>query len=191
MGLFTFTSGLLIVAVIFLIISVIVCIFTAIARLLKFISNIIIIHKGDGNWWKGIIPFYNRWVRYHLAFDKKRALIVFIADMIISGILGVIGIVMFIATCTANIVESSKYYIQSYDAWSRALGDVFIISLIAIMLVKMVYSLVYRYGTYGICKAFGRENGFCIAALFIPVIASSIVAFSNDIYMEDVGETRV
>ena len=191
MGLVTFTASLLAASFIFLIILVIVGIFTLFIRLMKLISNIIIIKKGDGNWWKGIIPFYNRWVRYNLAFDKKRALIVFIADMIISGILGVIYTLMFIATCAANIVESSKYSIQSYDTWSRAIGDVFIISLIAIMLVKMVYSLVYRYGTYGICRAFGRENGFCIAAFFIPVIASTLVAFSNDEYIEDVEETKV
>ena len=59
-----------------------------ILRLLQVAINCVVIHKGEGNWWKGLIPFYSRYVKYHLAFNHKTAVLVFVVDMVVLAILG-------------------------------------------------------------------------------------------------------
>ena len=41
---------------------------------------------------------------------------------------------------------------------------------------------------FAMCRAFGKETGFCVAAFFVPTIISAIIAFGSSEYMEDVIE---
>ena len=167
-----------------------------IMRLLQIAINCVVIYKGEGNWWKGLIPFYSRYVKYHLAFNHKTAVLVFIVDMVVLAILGGLITVSTVMSGVSDAVASnSGYYTTvasnpptSFDSLVTLVGLTSMILSGIMFLVRIASSLIYRFATYALCKSFGRETGFCVCAFFFPVITSAIVAFGPDEYCEYLTE---
>ena len=182
MEMFIYIFGILGGTIVLLILCVLLCMSSVIIRAIKVPINCVLIHKAGEAWWKGLIPFYNRWVRYHIGFNSRTALLVFIVDMVITALYGMLYFIVSILAYGPGILNGSS----NANFFNTAFGTATVVLSMVVFLVKMIYSLVYRYGTYAICKAFGRKQGFCIAALFIPIITSLIVLFSESEYTGDV-----
>ena len=167
-----------------------------IMRLLQVAINCVVIHKGEGNWWKGLIPFYSRYVKYHLAFNHKTAVLVFVVDMVVIAILSGLAIATTVMSGVSDAIASnSGYYTTvaynaptSFDSWVTLFGLANMIITGVMGLFRLVSSIIYRLTTVALCKSFGRETGFCVCAFFFPVITSAIVAFGPDEYCEYLTE---
>ena len=196
MGLAVFMLFIGGIFMVFMIIWIAGFLIRGIMRLLQVAINCVVIHKGEGNWWKGLIPFYSRYVKYHLAFNHKTAVLVFVVDMVVLAILGGLVIAATIMSGVGNAIElNSGYYSSatynaptSFDSWVTLFGLANMILSGIILIVRIAASLIYRFTTFALCKSFGRETGFCVCAFFFPVITSAIVAFGPDEYCEYLTE---
>ena len=182
-------TGILVIAAILLIIGGALSLLSTGLSIFRIAVDCVIIHKGEGNWWKGLIPFYSRWVYIHLGFAHKSAVMVFIIEMILF-------VVSFGLRLTVNILEevndafanSSVNLSDSFYNTMLAMSGVGLILALITLVVLFVYSLEKRFTVFAMCKAFGKETGMCVAAFFVPTIISAIIAFGSSDYQDDVIE---
>ena len=149
----------------------------------------VLIHKADGNWWKGLIPFYNRWTYLHIGFNHKTAIMLFIIDTILYVITFCVRLVLNITQEVSDTFTSSpdlSSYMSSSTSTTVSIV-ILILSLVALLLL-FILTLERRFSTFAMCRAFGKDTGLCVAAFFVPTIIGAIIAFGSSEYQEDVIE---
>ncbi len=164
----------------FLIIYVILLLFVIIVSIFMIVVRCMLINKAEpGAWWKGIIPIYNRWAVYDISFNRKTTILIFILDLVFTfGATG-INIVSKGVTNVANLSTNNNVV----DGTLLAVTGLFSIIGGVIGLVSLVLK---GYANYALAHAFGRETGFCVLAIFFPLIMMAIMAFNPNIeYTED------
>ena len=164
----------------FLFIYVILLLFIIIVSIFMIVVRCMLINKAEpGAWWKGIIPIYNRWAVYDISFNRKTTILVFILDLVFTfGTTG-INLVSKGVTNIANLSTNSN----AVDGTLLAVTGLFSIIGGVIGLVALVLK---GYAHYALAHAFGRETGFCVLAIFFPLIMMAIMAFNPNIeYTED------
>ena len=164
----------------FLIIYVILLLFVIIVSIFMTVVRCMLINKAEpGAWWKGIIPIYNRWAVYDISFNRKTTILIFILDLVFTfGATG-INIVSKGVTNVANLSTNNNVV----DGTLLAVTGLFSIIGGVIGLVSLVLK---GYANYALAHAFGRETGFCVLAIFFPLIMMAIMAFNPNIeYAED------
>lgn len=166
----------------FLFIYLILLLFVIIVSIFMIVVRCMLINKAEpGAWWKGIIPIYNRWAVYDISFNRKTTILVFILDLVFTfGTTG-INIVSRGVTNIANL--STNNNVSAVDGTLLAVTGLFSIIGCVIGLVALVLK---GYAHYALAHAFGRETGFCVLAIFFPLIMMAIMAFNPNIeYTED------
>ena len=164
----------------FLFIYVILLLFIIIVSIFMIVVRCMLINKAEpGAWWKGIIPIYNRWAVYDISFNRKTTILVFILDLVFTfGTTG-INLVSRGVTNIANLSTNNHVV----DGTLLAVTGLFSIIGGVIGLVAVVLK---GYANYALAHAFGRETGFCVLAIFFPLIMMAIMAFNPNIeYAED------
>ena len=104
MGVLALYLGIVIIASI---IGLLICVF-------KIVCNCLIINKAEGNWWKGIIPFYNKYTLFTLAFNQKTATVMFILYVILM-------VITFIVNGFSNVVQAISNSSSNYGNTSSSM----------------------------------------------------------------------
>ncbi len=188
-----FLFGIFAIIIVFLIIELIAVGLSFLLGIYKIILKCLVIAKSGEDGWKGLIPFYGTYVYYHLGFNHKTAVILFVADTVLFVSLTIIN---FMFRVVYNFYENTVPTANSYTGSPSSLNSLLqsfsnssgvettlliaatIIGLIA-ALVNLIYFVLKSIKNYAVSHAFGMETGFCIVSLFLPVITNSIIAFSS------------
>ena len=167
----------------YLIIIVIVCIISILVLIFKTVLNCLIINKAEGNWWKGLIPFYNRYTLYTLAFNQKTAVMMFIIYMITYVATFIINGFSRASQAVSNVAQGSSSSSTGAILGVMA-GASLIIALISwlVAIVQLVIRCIYQ---FAIGKSFGMETWFNVLSIFFPTITAAILAFGSAEYEGD------
>lgn len=151
----------------------------------KIVCNCLIINKGEGNWWKGIIPFYNKYTLFTLAFNQKTAKVMFILYVILM-------VITFIVNGFSNVVQIISNKSSNYGNTSSSMtaiaavvaGAGLIIWLISMIVTigQLVIRSIYQ---FAIGKSFGMETWFNVLSIFFPTITAGVLAFGRAEYEGD------
>lgn len=149
----------------------------------KLVCNCLIINKAEGNWWKGIIPFYNRYTLFTLAFNQKTAVMMFIAFIILN-------VITFFLNGFSNVIEgfNNSYSGSSSSSSGAILGVLAGASLIMVLIsgiVTLLQLAIRCFYHFGIGKSFGMPTWFNVLSIFFPTITSAVLAFGSAEYEGD------
>lgn len=182
-------AALLGLVVILLLVTMVITALSYLIMIFRIVVECVLINKADGNWWKGLIPFYRRWVYLHIGFGHKTAIMMFVIDMILYAITFCLRLVLNITQEVSDaITESADLSSLMTDSTRLTVDGAIIILSLVTLIFLFVFALERRFQTFALCRAFGKETGFCVAAFFVPTIISAIIAFGSSEYMEDVIE---
>ena len=182
-------AALLGLVVILLLVTMVITVLSYLIMIFRIVVECVLINKADGNWWKGLIPFYRRWVYLHIGFGHKTAIMMFVIDMILYAITFCLRLVLNITQEVSDaITESADLSSLMTDSTRLTVDGAIIILSLVTLIFLFVFALERRFQTFALCRAFGKETGFCVAAFFVPTIISAIIAFGSSEYMEDVIE---
>ena len=182
-------AALLGLVVILLLVTMVITALSYLIMIFRIVVECVLINKADGNWWKGLIPFYRRWVYLHIGFGHKTAIMMFVIDMILYAITFCLRLVLNITQEVSDaITESADLSSLMTDSTRLTVDGAIIILSLVTLIFLFVFALERRFSTFALCRAFGKETGFCVAAFFVPTIISAIIAFGSSEYMEDVIE---
>ena len=182
-------AALLGLVVILLLATMVITALSYLIMIFRIVVECVLINKADGNWWKGLIPFYRRWVYLHIGFGHKTAIMMFVIDMILYAITFCLRLVLNITQEVSDaITESADLSSLMTDSTRLTVDGAIIILSLVTLIFLFVFALERRFQTFALCRAFGKETGFCVAAFFVPTIISAIIAFGSSEYMEDVIE---
>lgn len=182
-------AALLGLVVILLLVTMVITALSYLIMIFRIVVECVLINKADGNWWKGLIPFYRRWVYLHIGFGHKTAIMMFVIDMILYAITFCLRLVLNITQEVSDaITESADLSSLMTDSTKLTVSGAIIILSLVTLIFLFVFALERRFSTFALCRAFGKETGFCVAAFFVPTIISAIIAFGSSEYMEDVIE---
>lgn len=182
-------TALLGLVVILLLVTMVITALSYLIVIFRIVVECVLINKADGNWWKGLIPFYRRWVYLHIGFGHKTAIMIFVIDMILYAITFCLRLVLNITQEVSDaITESADLSSLMTDSTRLTVSGAIIILSLVTLIFLFVFALERRFSTFALCRAFGKETGFCVAAFFVPTIISAIIAFGSSEYMEDVIE---
>lgn len=182
-------TALLGLVVILLLVTMVITALSYLIMIFRIVVECVLINKADGNWWKGLIPFYRRWVYLHIGFGHKTAIMMFVIDMILYAITFCLRLVLNITQEVSDaITESADLSSLMTDSTRLTVSGAIIILSLVTLIFLFVFALERRFQTFALCRAFGKETGFCVAAFFVPTIISAIIAFGSSEYMEDVIE---
>ena len=182
-------TALLGLVVILLLVTMVITALSYLIMIFRIVVECVLINKADGNWWKGLIPFYRRWVYLHIGFGHKTAIMMFVIDMILYAITFCLRLVLNITQEVSDaITESADLSSLMTDSTRLTVDGAIIILSLVTLIFLFVFALERRFQTFALCRAFGKETGFCVAAFFVPTIISAIIAFGSSEYMEDVIE---
>ncbi len=178
---------------VFFLVIVFVPMFIAVAGIIfvkatKLVTGCVFLDKAGDQVWKAFVPFYNNLALLNLGFEKKSALILFIAD-IASFVL--MYLIYFATTLLSGIFSSmeSVLYGSSYHGTPEMPAPMMIISIISMLIVYFfcfIRTVVFRMRTYALARTFNQEKWFCILCLFFPLILSIILCFKRERYTGDV-----
>ena len=107
------------------------------------ICNWKLLEKAGEPGWKALIPFYNVYTIYDIAFTRPTSIVFF-----------VIFCVMYVFIC---------------------------IPYLGAFLFSMVVGVLTAIRGYAVAKAFGRDTGMCVCAIFFAPVIFAILAFSKNI----------
>ena len=182
-------AAILGLVVILLLVTMVITALSYLIMIFRIVVECVLINKADGNWWKGLIPFYRRWVYLHIGFGHKTAIMMFVIDMILYAITFCLRLVLNITQEVSDaITESADLSSLMTDSTRLTVDGAIIILSLVTLIFLFVFALERRFQTFALCRAFGKETGFCVAAFFVPTIISAIIAFGSSEYMEDVIE---
>lgn len=182
-------AALLGLVVILLLVTMVITALSYLIMIFRIVVECVLINKADGNWWKGLIPFYRRWGYLHIGFGHKTAIMMFVIDMILYAITFCLRLVLNITQEVSDaITESADLSSLMTDSTRLTVDGAIIILSLVTLIFLFVFALERRFQTFALCRAFGKETGFCVAAFFVPTIISAIIAFGSSEYMEDVIE---
>lgn len=188
--------------VIFLVLLLAFVLFSLVGRVVKLIFFVykialrcVIINKGEGgNWWKGLIPFYNMYTYYHLCFNHKTAILFFVANTILTVLYFVMGFVLYVAAQAIDTLgSSSSVFASPYSSYSSAsnfgvddAGTIVLLSLFFIFnMIILINAFIKAYVNAAMSYAFGMGTVFIVSSIFFGYFTNSIIAFNRDIYYED------
>lgn len=164
-----------------LLIGLIGSIISGIIKIMRIVINCLIINKAGDDFWKGLIPFYCRYVLFDLAFNHKTAVVMFVIYIVSNIMMFGLGVIM----------KTMEYIAETYND-IQTITDTFMVVALVMgsvnLLIWLVVQAVNRFYSFAIARAFGHETGFCIAAIFFPLITSAILAFGSNEYVSDVTE---
>ncbi len=124
--------------------------------ILLIVSNCFIFKKAGEKWWKALIPIYNAYVFYKIAWKTEY----FKAMLIAAIVYGIAYVFLY-----AGLLITSPG------------GLLFLaILLFAVAVVMLVAEIALL---RGLCKNFGAGVGFFFGLLFLPFIFFPILAFSK------------
>ena len=182
-------AAILGLVVILLLVTMVITALSYLIMIFRIVVECVLINKAEGNWWKGLIPFYRRWVYLHIGFGHKTAIMMFVIDMILYAITFCLRLVLNITQEVSDaITESADLSSLMTDSTRLTVSGAIIILSLVTLIFLFVFALERRFSTFALCRAFGKETGFCVAAFFVPTIISAIIAFGSSEYMEDVIE---
>ena len=187
-------AALIGIVIVILVIEMIILALSSILWIYKIILKCLILSKGGEDGWKGLIPFYSTYLYNHLGFAHKTAVLFFIMEMVASAVYTVIYGVYRITDQYIEVISqpgSSTYNPYSLYAILSGSGaninwadtTVYIISFVVagiLILLNIFLFIIKGIKNYAVSKAFGMETGFCICAIFLPVITNSIIAFNHN-----------
>ena len=112
--------------------------------------------KAGNKGWKAIVPFYNVYTLYRVAWKKKMFWVMVGAAAfsgIVSGVVGGLGL-----------------HIPENLTWISALVD--LVCWIVVLVVEIRLQVM-------LAKAFGKGGGFAVGLIFLPIIFYPILAFGK------------
>lgn len=167
----------------YLVVFIIVFAIVILISIFKIVLNCLIINKAEGNWWKGLIPFYNRYTLYTLAFNQKTAVMMFIIYMITYVATFILNGFSRTSQAVSNVAQGSSSSSTGAILGVMA-GASLIIALISwlVAIVQLVIRSIYQ---FAIGKSFGRETWFNVVSIFFPTITAAILAFGSAEYEGD------
>ena len=175
MGVLALYLGIVIIASI---IGLLICVF-------KIVCNCLIINKAEGNWWKGIIPFYNKYTLFTLAFNQKTATVMFILYVILMVITFIVNgfsnVVQIISDSSSNYGNTSSSMTAIAAVVAGAGLIIWLISMI-VSIGQLVIRSIYQ---FAIGKSFGMETWFNVLSIFFPTITAAVLAFGRAEYEGD------
>ena len=121
--------------------------------ILQVIANWRIFTKAGEAGWKSIIPVYNDYVSYKIAWQTSYFWISFVLEIAASGI----------------------------DQYTNSHGSIWILTVLVgvIRLIVGIISILY---SVKLAKAFGRGAGFAVGLIFLQPIFLLILGFGDDRY---------
>lgn len=166
-------------------IVIIACIIGLLISVFKVVCNCLIINKGEGNWWKGLIPFYNKYTLFTLAFNQKTATVMFILYVILMVITFIVNgfsnVVQVISNSSSNYGNSSSSMTAIAAVVAGAGLIIWLISMI-VTIGQLVIRSIYQ---FAIGKSFGMETWFNVLSIFFPTITAAVLAFGRAEYEGD------
>lgn len=167
----------------YLLVFIIVFAIVILISIFKIVLNCLIINKAEGNWWKGLIPFYNRYTLYTLAFNQKTAVMMFIIYMITYVATFILNGFSRTSQAVSNVAQGSSSSSTGAILGVMA-GASLIIALISwlVAIVQLVIRSIYQ---FAIGKSFGMETWFNVLSIFFPTITAAILAFGSAEYEGD------
>ncbi|MCR4648285.1 MAG: hypothetical protein K5776_04320 [Lachnospiraceae bacterium] len=167
----------------------------------KIIIKCLIISKGGDDGWKGLIPFYGNYVYYHLGFNHKTSVILFVADTVLFVSLTIIN---FMFQITYNFYDQAFSQTSSYTSSTTSFNNLLqsvsspslgggettlaiVLTILSLILgfVSILSWVIKSIKNFAVTHAFGMETGFCVCSIFFPIITNSILAFSSTAQHED------
>lgn len=112
--------------------------------------------KAGEKGWKAIVPFYNAYTLYKVAW-KKKMFWVMVGAAAFSGIVG-------------GIVDGLGLQIPENWMWISALVDLVCWIVVLVTEIRLQVKLA---------KAFGKGGGFAVGLIFLPIIFYPILAFGK------------
>jgi hypothetical protein len=150
--------GFLLVGLVFLLIYMLIVL---VFIVLHVIAMWRIFSKAGEKGWKAIIPFYNLYVMYKIAW-KKKFFWIFVGLTFGGGLLS--GV---ISGLTGNFVLSNS---------------LMILQLISVIILSIIFF-------HKLSKSFGKDAGFTVGLIFLNTIFSLILAFGSAGYIGPGGAT--
>ncbi len=168
-------------SVLFLVIWAAAWLVLCLVKIFRVICNCLIINKAGEDFWKGLIPFYNMYVLFDLAFNHKTAVVMFIIYVFST-------VITFGLSVTDRIIGLFAEQYSDIQTIYNTLALITVAIGLLNLLIFLLVTAVKRFYSFAIARAFGHETGFCVAAIFFPTITSAILAFGSNEYVSDVTE---
>ena len=133
------------------------------------------IHPG-----KFFIPIYGSYLAYDIADCRG----IFIAQMVISGVVSVISNIADLAS-----VSSRSYYYTSYSysSYSDSTLSGLLVLFALMMIVLIIFQIIFG---IRLARNFGKGGGFACGLIFLFPVFLAMLAFGDAVYCGDRYEYR-